>query len=189
MICYNEKLRKKTYMDELTGSKNQNAYLHEVEILNAQLQFDKQNAENVGMGAVFVDANGLKEINDTVGHEAGDKLLIHIAQKIMQFFPAKHVYRTGGDEFVVLSNHVEENAFLQEAVKLRDSLREFEAGQGDKAAVGVCWSRDAVYVEEIVNKAESEMYESKKQYYKKGCRKVRSFSEDYDLLDTYTFWL
>lgn len=182
----NEKLRKKTYMDELTGSKNQNAYLHEVEILNAQLQFDKQNAENVGMGAVFVDANGLKEINDTVGHEAGDKLLIHIAQKIMQFFPAKHVYRTGGDEFVVLSNHVEENAFLQEAVKLRDSLREFEAGQGDKAAVGVCWSRDAVYVEEIVNKAESEMYESKKQYYKKGCRKVRSFSEDYDLLDTYT---
>ena len=78
------------------------------------------------------------------------------------------------------------NAFLQEAVKLRDSLREFEAGQGDKAAVGVCWSRDAVYVEEIVNKAESEMYESKKQYYKKGCRKVRSFSEDYDLLDTYT---
>ena len=42
--------------------------------------------------------------------------------------------------------------------------------RGDKAAVGVCWSRDAVYVEEIVNKAESEMYESKKQYYKKGCR-------------------
>ena len=171
----NEKLRKKTYMDELTGSKNQNAYLHEVEILNAQLQFDKQNAENVGMGAVFVDANGLKEINDTVGHEAGDKLLIHIAQKIMQFFPAKHVYRTGGDEFVVLSNHVEENAFLQEAVKLRDSLREFETGQGDKAAVGVCWSRDAVYVEEIVNKAESEMYESKNSIIKRDAERSAPF--------------
>ncbi|RGY95923.1 EAL domain-containing protein [Clostridium sp. AM58-1XD] len=182
----NEKLRKKTYMDELTGSRNQNAYLYEVEMLNAQIQLDKQNEENVGMGAVFVDANGLKEINDTIGHEAGDKLLIYIAQKIIQFFPAKCVYRIGGDEFVVLSNHVEENVFLQEAAKLRDSLRENEAGQRDKAAVGACWSRDAVYVEEIVNKAESEMYESKKQYYKKRRRKVRSFSETSDMLDTYT---
>ena len=182
----NEKLRQETYMDELTGSRNQNAYLHEVELLNAQIQLDKQDEEKCGMGAVFVDANGLKEINDTVGHEAGDKLLIHIAEKIIQFFPAKYVYRIGGDEFVVLSNHVEEKTFLQEAAKLRDSLHEHESGQGDKAAVGACWSRDAVYVEEIVNKAESEMYESKKQYYKKDCRKVRSYSENYDLLDTYT---
>ena len=182
----NEKLRKKTYMDELTGARNQNAYLHEVEMLNAQIQLDKEVEENLGLGAVFVDANGLKEINDTVGHEAGDKLLIYIAQKIIQVFPAKYVYRIGGDEFVVLSNHVEENAFLEKAAKLRDSLREHEAGQGDKAAVGACWSRDAVYVEEIVNKAESEMYESKKQYYKKRRRKVRSFSGSSDMLDTYT---
>ena len=53
----NEKLRKKTYMDELTGSRNQNAYLHEVEMLNAQIQLDKQNEENIGMGSIFVDAN------------------------------------------------------------------------------------------------------------------------------------
>lgn len=182
----NERLRKKTYMDELTGSRNQNAYLQQVGKLNAQIQLDKQDGENAGIGAVFVDANGLKEMNDTVGHEAGDKLLIYIAQKIMQFFPAKYVYRIGGDEFVVLSNPVEENAFLQEAAKLRDSLFGHEAGQGDQAAVGACWSREAVYVEEIVNKAESEMYESKKQYYKKRCRKVRSFSENSDVLDTYT---
>ena len=182
----NERLRKKTYMDELTGARNQNAYLHEIELLNAQSQRDKRYEESVGMGAVFVDANGLKEINDTVGHESGDKLLIHIAQKIMKFFPAMQVYRIGGDEFVVLSNHVEENAFLQEAAKLRDSLCEHEAGQGDQAAVGACWSRDAVYVEEIVNKAESEMYESKKQYYKKRRRKGRSSSENPDMLDTYT---
>lgn len=182
----NEKLRKKTYMDELTGSRNQNAYLHEVEMLNAQIQLDKQNEENIGMGSIFVDANGLKEINDTIGHEAGDKLLIYIAQKIMQFFPAEYVYRIGGDEFVVLSNLVEKNAFLQEAAKLRDCLCEHEAGKSDKAAVGACWSCNAVYVEEIVNKAESEMYESKKQYYKKRRRKVRSLSENSDMPDTYT---
>lgn len=138
------------------------------------------------MGAVFVDANGLKEINDTVGHEEGDKLLINIAHKIIHFFPAKDVYRIGGDEFVVLSNLVEKNAFLQEAAKLRDCLCEHEAGKSDKAAVGACWSCNAVYVEEIVNKAESEMYESKKQYYKKRRRKVRSLSENSDMPDTYT---
>ncbi len=182
----NEKLRKKSYMDELTGSRNQNAYLQKVGMLNAQIQLDKQDEDNAGMGAVFVDANGLKEMNDTIGHEAGDKLLIYIAQKIMQHFPANDVYRIGGDEFVVLSYPVRENAFLQEAAKLRDSLREDEAGQGDKAAVGACWSRDAVYIEEIVNKAESEMYESKKQYYKKRHRKIRSFSENSDMLDIYT---
>ena len=69
----------KKLMDELTGSRNQNAYLQEVEMLNAQIQLDKQDEENIGMGSIFVDANGLKEINDTVGHEAGDKLLIYIA--------------------------------------------------------------------------------------------------------------
>lgn len=182
----NEKLRKKSYMDELTGTRNQNAYLQEVEMLNAQIQLNKQDEENVGMGAVFVDANGLKEINDTVGHEEGDKLLINIAHKIIHFFPAKDVYRIGGDEFVVLSNLVEKNAFLQEAAKLRDCLCEHEAGKSDKAAVGACWSCNAVYVEEIVNKAESEMYESKKQYYKKRRRKVRSLSENSDMPDTYT---
>ncbi|MFR2824530.1 MAG: diguanylate cyclase domain-containing protein [Enterocloster bolteae] len=104
--------------------------------LNAQLQFDKQNAENVGMGAVFVDANGLKEINDMVGHAKQEISCLSILRRKSCSFSPQSMYRTGGDEFVVLSNHVEENAFLQEAVKLRDSLREFEAGQGDKAAVG-----------------------------------------------------
>ena len=183
----NEKLRKRSYTDELTGSRNQNAYLHEAEKLNTQIQLNKQSGKNGGMGAIFVDANGLKEINDNVGHKAGDKLLISIAQKIMQFFPAEQVYRTGGDEFVILSNHVQKNDFLKDAVNLQDSLCEHQTGQVDsKAAVGACWSCDAVYTEEIVNKAESEMYKVKKRYYKKKQKNLHSSSEIPDTLDTYT---
>ena len=158
-----EQLQYLSYRDMLTNLYNRNCYIRFME------GYRGQKFENIGV--VYIDLNGLKKVNDEQGHEAGDSFIRRAAQQIVAVFP-EHTYRIGGDEFVVLSNPVEKNAFLQEAAKLRDCLCEHEAGKSDKAAVGACWSNNAVYVEEVVNKAESEMYESKKQYYKKRRRKI-----------------
>lgn len=47
--------------------------------------------------------NGLKKINDSLGHEAGDKLIASVANTITEIFPEARRYRFGGDEFVILS--------------------------------------------------------------------------------------
>ena len=53
--------------------------------------------------APFIDANGLHEMNNDRGHEAGDDMLRAIAEEIRNRFDSKHAYRLGGDEFVIFA--------------------------------------------------------------------------------------
>ena len=50
---------------------------------------------------VYIDANGLHELNNERGHEAGDLMLRFVADSLMEQFPKGSLYRVGGDEFVV----------------------------------------------------------------------------------------
>ena len=86
------------YSDPLTGVKNKHAYVEEEE------RIDKAIAKNeMGDFAVIVfDLNGLKVINDTKGHEAGDLYLIEATKVISRYFGNDTLYRFGGDEFVVI---------------------------------------------------------------------------------------
>ena len=86
------------YSDPLTGVKNKHAYgekEEEIDKLIAQNQMDDFAV------AVF-DLNGLKYINDTKGHEAGDLYIIEACHTIEKYFGKDNLYRFGGDEFVVL---------------------------------------------------------------------------------------
>ena len=86
------------YTDPLTNVKNKHAYVEEEE------RIDKMIAEGkMGDFAVVVfDLNGLKIINDTRGHEAGDQYIVDACRTIEKYFGSDHLYRYGGDEFVVL---------------------------------------------------------------------------------------
>ena len=85
-------------IDALTGFKNRKAYYEDIEAI------EKDPCKCVcPVGVVFADINGLKNINDRVGHEAGDKLIADIAKAITDVFADANKYRLGGDEFVVLS--------------------------------------------------------------------------------------
>ncbi len=85
-------------IDPLTGIKNKYAYIETIE------RFDKLINEGlVDYFAVLVfDINGLKLINDTYGHAAGDNHIIESVKLIEKFFPHDTIYRFGGDEFVVI---------------------------------------------------------------------------------------
>ena len=163
-IKSNARLRRLTFADEMTGVKNRNAYIHDLEKLNAKLHEQSKAGKHTAAGVVFVDANGLKEINDLIGHDEGDRLLIRIAQKITRVFTPTQVYRTGGDEFVILCHTMSETSFLKNADTLKRSLCMPQKGCND-AAVGICWSDEVVYMEEVINQAEADMYESKRRYY------------------------
>lgn len=86
------------YQDGLTGIKNKYAYRQAEEILDIRL-----TGSNVSPFAIAVfDVNDLKKTNDTLGHEAGDKLICDAAKLICNAFKHSPVYRIGGDEFSVI---------------------------------------------------------------------------------------
>lgn len=88
----------KANLDELTGVKNKNAYVDTVTTLDELIERGSMTPFAI---AVF-DINGLKEVNDTLGHQAGDEFIKKGRDIICRFFKHSPVYRVGGDEFVVI---------------------------------------------------------------------------------------
>ena len=84
--------------DPLTGVKSKHAYLLNQKELNASIEAGV--AEKFAV--VVCDVNGLKVINDTLGHKAGDEYIMKASRMICDIFQHSPVYRTGGDEFVVI---------------------------------------------------------------------------------------
>ena len=90
----NQILSKEALLDALTGLQNRNSYKKAVQA------FD--NTEAASMACVYVDANGLHELNNRQGHEAGDVMLKTVAHILLEHFNQEEVFRIGGDEFVAL---------------------------------------------------------------------------------------
>ncbi|MFZ9628106.1 MAG: putative bifunctional diguanylate cyclase/phosphodiesterase [Ilumatobacteraceae bacterium] len=80
------------------------------------------SSENIAM--LFLDVDRLKDVNDTVGHEVGDQLLIQVANRVLHATrPADIVARIGGDEFVVLCvGSIDEQSALDLAERVRQAL-------------------------------------------------------------------
>lgn len=141
--------------DGLTGINNWNAYSDEVLRL--------RQAHNC-VGVIFIDMNGLKVINDTEGHLAGNAALCTVAGFLVGLYGADHVFRLGGDEFVVLLQHVTESEFSSQLKRLRDEASHL--GNLSIAAGGQ-WIADAVEIMSAIQEADNAMYRDKAEYYKK----------------------
>lgn len=94
---YIQDLLKKTNTDELTGLYNRRAYEND--------KYDiKQQGEMDNIVFFMFDINGLKKVNDTLGHQAGDELILAASKCLEQVFAEYgKIYRIGGDEFVCLA--------------------------------------------------------------------------------------
>ena len=120
---------------------------------------------------VFVfDINGLKTVNDTMGHDAGDELIIGAASCIKKTVgDAFRCYRIGGDEFVVVANMEKDKAeeilvLLDEETK-RWSMK--KSSLSLSIAPGYACAKDyqGLSAEELNKKADQAMYASKASYY------------------------
>ena len=87
------KLKNLSYVDSLTYAQNRNHF-------NEYLE-QNRNKELHSLGVIYLDLNGLKEINDKMGHIAGDTLIITASYALQEIF-LDNSYRVGGDEFVVI---------------------------------------------------------------------------------------
>lgn len=143
-----------SFYDTLTSFYNRNRFIQDLESLEHM---------NISAGIVYLDVNGLKEVNDKYGHAAGDKLLVRTAGKIRSIYKAADLYRVGGDEFVVIVRNVSEAAFEESTGELR---RSFKWDDQCKAAIGTEWTADTGNINQVVAEADAKMYEDKKEFYR-----------------------
>jgi len=121
---------------------------------------DYQNASSIGI--IMFDVNGLKKINDSLGHKAGDAIICTTADMLKECFDRKNVYRLGGDEFavVILSESREETEKrISRFLDLRTE-RQIDISYGFE----YCDSKDNNF-EKLLHKADTRMYEAKTKYY------------------------
>lgn len=94
---YMDRMSDLAYTDPLTGVKSKTAYTGEIRKI-------EQNIQNgfTQFGLTFFDMNGLKEMNDTYGHDTGDSYIKNACRLICSTYKHSPVFRIGGDEFVVV---------------------------------------------------------------------------------------
>lgn len=145
-------LQNLSYVDSLTYAQNRNHF-------NEYL--DKYKCKELHrVGVIYLDLNGLKEINDKMGHLAGDTLIISASYVLQEIF-ADNLYRIGGDEFVVIEQDVLESEFMSKYNKLLVRMKELEIS----VATGYIWKERCLNLSEILQEADQKMYEDKKRYY------------------------
>ena len=115
------------------------------------------------LSCVYLDVNGLHELNNTRGHAAGDEMLKTVAAKVRDIFGEEYSYRVGGDEFVAFAmdkSAEEMRALIHKLVQEVD-----EAGYS--VAVGTAThSAGGIDMEVLVKPAETRMYLAKEEHYR-----------------------
>ncbi|MCH5211026.1 MAG: GGDEF domain-containing protein [Oscillospiraceae bacterium] len=125
---------------------------------------------------LYIDVNGLHELNNLLGHQKGDDMLCCVARTLKSNFPDDRVYRIGGDEFVVLSIKQSGNSMA----KTVDNVRRELLKDNYEISVGIATGECGENVEKIVAAAEYEMRNDKEMYYMRNGdrRRKRQMNEE-----------
>jgi diguanylate cyclase (GGDEF)-like protein len=146
--------------DELTGLHNRRAFMT---MADQRLQLLERSGSLCLL--IFADVDGLKAANDTIGHEAGDRLLVDAARALQAAFRRTDlVARMGGDEFVVLADGATEHdveqvlAKLQQQIDLRNATAEPGAPRLSISAGALCFGAGpAVRLQDLIAEADAKM--------------------------------
>ena len=148
--------------DVLTKLYNRSFYTTEIN----RLQRNRQRP----VSCIFMDMNSLKEINDRLGHDAGDSVLQRIGNVLNQLVQQTpySACRIGGDEFVVLLPGADEAA-LQNCLQSLEELllvdNQFYSSQPILLSIGSATNQDGESMEDMLKRADMAMYQNKRNYY------------------------
>ncbi len=146
-------LQKMSYSDQLTKFGNRYAMNEHIE--------NMPDGESVGV--VFCDVTGLKRVNDTQGHVAGDKLILGTCECMRRVFDGYELFRIGGDEFLILCPGIEEEELNEKVKALKEDIQENSV----TLAVGAVWQKEGKKnIDRLLSESEKLMYEDKSAYYK-----------------------
>lgn len=148
--------------DEMTGLANRRTFMHAAQTLFAETDF-----EYSGLSIFIVDLDHFKQVNDVHGHDAGDEVLIHASQKIVEATPPSGlVARLGGEEFAVLLPYGSPSELHHHAEAIRFRVASHPCSYQDKlikvsasVGVGIAHRRDTV--SSVMSRADDALYEAK----------------------------
>lgn len=147
---------KMAYLDMMTGMGNRAAFMKEVQ----------QSSAADALAYIVVDINNLKKVNDELGHQKGDELIVQISDCIKRAVTDGSCYRIGGDEFVISLKGADRETVLACTARIRKEIQDADA-QNElpiSAALGCAWSGEpAADPDAIFRQADHAMYEEKRR--------------------------
>lgn len=153
-----EELGELAVKDSLTGVRNKTAYDNMVR--------DLEELRERNYGVVMIDLNYLKKINDTYGHDKGDVAIMKLCWAICEVFAHSPVFRTGGDEFVVILKGHDYDHIAELEKKFYETLKNSQTDKPEEcvsAALGYALfevGKDHSY-QDVFKRADSAMYKAK----------------------------
>ena len=149
------KLHKVSRYDQLTQMKNRSSYELDLDSIPAK-------AKKL-LACVYIDVNGLHELNNSKGHAAGDQMLKFVAEQIQRFFGEELSFRLGGDEFAIFVPDVGRSE-LEETLAIMTKNIET---RGYHVATGFAVACvENIDMDRLVRGADRRMYEAKERFYK-----------------------
>ena len=166
----NDKLSIIANYDALTGTLNRNSYHTRLEELS--------RTKYTSLACIYIDVNGLHEVNNRLGHSAGDLMLKTVADTLHHVFSHQDIYRIGGDEFVVFCLDRKEQDVIDKMQAIRQTLK----GHGYEISAGIDWRDVNVSVMTMINVAEAAMQKDKQRYYQENGieRRTRALDQKFE---------
>lgn len=147
------RLRDMSYCDQLTKIGNR----------HAMNEFIENRQRHTCLGIVYCDVTGLKRLNDSEGHEAGDRLIINACESLKRAFGGHGLFRIGGDELLAICTGMEEQELWEKTAQLKKELKEKKIHM----AMGAVWETDSLAgIDRLISAAERKMYQDKAEYYR-----------------------
>lgn len=153
LLC---RLHALSYHDPLTNLYNRNA-------MNAMFEQGARLGSLKQLGVVYCDITSLKQTNDSMGHDAGDRLIRHCVSLLQETLQTPWIYRSGGDEFVALFGDFSRERFEENVQALRHRIQQDQ----HHMAVGYAWSDQPPFdLDDLICRADQVMYQDKRDYYR-----------------------
>ena len=169
----NTQLEYDVYHDSLTGMNNRQFFWD-----NLKKIIETAEKNNNAVAVMLFDLDRFKEVNDTWGHDAGDRLLRQISQRLISMsLTSETLYRLGGDEFAFLSSGLTESSAISRAQKICDSINQPYTIDNTiiniATCVGIVISETERRADYLYKFADLALYEAKKE----GSGKIKVFRQ------------
>ncbi|MBR5088957.1 MAG: GGDEF domain-containing protein, partial [Ruminiclostridium sp.] len=169
-------VKEQAYLDGMTGVRNKASYLNTEKHINEMIK-----TGNAAFSVIVFDMNGLKSINDNLGHEYGDMAIIDATNVLSYVYDKGEIFRIGGDEFIVILNNVSETEVQNSISQLEyriaaENTNERPYKKPLSMSMGYAIFQpdtDKAY-RDVFHRADKRMYDDKSAYYlKHGDRRRR----------------
>ncbi|MGD0961015.1 MAG: diguanylate cyclase [Methylomonas sp.] len=164
-------IRKQANIDPLTELPNRRLFLERL-----QRAVNKSSRSHSKLGLMFLDLDNFKDVNDTLGHDLGDHLLIEVARRLKTCIrESDTLARTGGDEFVLIIGDLEDIGCIDRIAEnmLEAMTRPFQLKSEQcyiSISIGITvYPNDSADMENLLKKADHAMYAAKQQGRNRYC--------------------